>query len=125
LFSQFVERWNGRRWSILAGAPIGTSISCPTNRACTEVEVGDGKVFGARWDGNRWFTELAQQTPPYGDSSVSCPSATFCTAVGYDDPGNSYTDPVLPFSFVLRWNESSPKSTGEPGSHATPQSRAR
>lgn len=83
----FIERWNGRRWSIQRAlkAPAELQgVSCSSPAACTVV--GESNVLGPplvmRYNGRRWS---GQPTPavPYADlSGVSCPSQTSCTAVG-------------------------------------------
>jgi hypothetical protein len=77
-----VERWNTVAWSIWpAPTTAGLSgVSCTSGRACTAIG-GDQIV---RWNGQTWTTQSAQ--PPSGTlvfpSTVSCPAADACAAVG-------------------------------------------
>jgi hypothetical protein len=90
------EVWGGSTWSIQAiPTPATTSIfltgiSCSSAKACTAV--GDyfpprstGEPLVEAWNGSSWATQTAPN--PDRDSTfngVSCPSPTFCMAVGYD-----------------------------------------
>ncbi len=97
----------------LSGASLN-SVSCTSARACTAV--GSGQIIGSepldvsaaiveRWNGRRW---AIQRTPPLraevaGDlMSVSCSSATACTAVGVSQQRTSGLTTVL----VERWDGS-------------------
>ena len=108
----FAERWNGLRWSLLPfpGLPPAAqqgglgAVSCISGRACMAVGVTEG-LFAARWDGRSWSVESmplpAGATNEYL-ADLSCPSATFCIAVGL------YTDPVsgLDQPLAEQWNGS-------------------
>src|SRR4051812_27962372 len=88
-------------WTIVPSANAGgtgsnalTSISCPSTTNCIAVGTltqTDGVTpIALQWDGSVW-TQLVTQMPPRATSafftSVSCPSATFCMAVGrFIDP---------------------------------------
>jgi hypothetical protein len=100
--------WNGTSWSI--SQPIGTvrtgppadyvgitRVSCPTTHFCVAV-LSDGHAIA--WNGTSWSTpqqinpNLANARgpatassnghPSLGLKSVSCPTTTFCVAVGSD-----------------------------------------
>jgi len=96
--------WNGASWS--APSPIGTvnsnstpafidRVSCPTANFCVAT-LSDGHVI--TWDGSSWSApqsinaSLANFVGPAADVrglnlglvSVSCPTASFCAAVGSD-----------------------------------------
>ena len=92
------ERWNGHSWAIQpmpspgsGGVPLA-GVSCASSTSCTAVGYYDFGVVGftastlvEHWDGSSW---AIQPTPPVGDpgsdlTSVSCPSASACTAAGY------------------------------------------
>jgi hypothetical protein len=109
----FVERWNGSSWAaqttpVPAGATLAVlnGVSCPSATACTAV--GYYKTAGGQfslamaWDGTTWNI---QTTPnPTGQAgpefnSVSCTSATACTAVGSANTGSSVM-------LAERWNGS-------------------
>jgi hypothetical protein len=107
------ERWNGATWKVVptvAGGALGTGllgISCSSPAACVAVgssvryghpgryQFGE-RPFAERWNGASW---RAIVPPGFGVSgsistqlnSVSCASATECTAVGsfgaVDQPG--------------------------------------
>ncbi len=97
------ERWDGSAWTIQSTPnPSGTattsdllsSVSCSSATACTAVGSANDlssypqtyMTLAEHWDGSTW---TIQPTPaePAGTqpdlSSVSCTSATACTAVGF------------------------------------------
>ena len=92
-------------------------MSCSSATACTAVgnylndSSGDGGTLAERWNGKTW---AVQSTPnptgprPTGSKdsylqSVSCSSATACTAVGYYGTTISY-DPEADVTLAERWN---------------------
>jgi len=106
--STLAEHWNGTRWSVQSTPNPKTwsflnAVSCSSASACTAVGYyypvapgGAALTFAERWNGKRWSI---QATPnPAGQSGqllgVSCPSASACTAVGYDSSG----------TLAERWN---------------------
>jgi hypothetical protein len=89
-------QWNGTSWALQTLAPSGhgiselTGVSCVATSEC--VAVGDytnesdvGQTFAERWNGSSWSL---MSTPDYTNNtnnelkSVSCTSATSCTATG-------------------------------------------
>jgi hypothetical protein len=97
------ERWNGTKWSIeRTPNPTGAlesvleGVSCASAHACTAVGYylvhGTTGPFGAtsvllveRWNGTKWSIEHTPKPTGASDSfltSVSCASASACTAVG-------------------------------------------
>ena len=98
-----VERWNGSRWAVQAlpaaisfgdGLPPGT-VSCPSASFCL---IADGAQTSV-WDGTAWTLSPATPAPGGGFDSVSCRSATQCTAVGSVTPAAGGS-PTL----AERWN---------------------
>ena len=97
-----IERWNGSRWSMQnagANSDLQTllfSVSCASVSFCMATGQGDTTIGGVpvatmlveRWDGSSWSVI---STPDDGDpgelASMSCPSPSFCAAVGEDDNG--------------------------------------
>jgi hypothetical protein len=96
------ESWNGSTWAVVSTPPVGgasstlDSVSCTSAGACTAVgsilyEVGGGGQkqvpLAERWNGTGW-TRQAAPTPTAGGAtslaSVSCTSASSCTAVGFN-----------------------------------------
>ncbi len=94
-----VEAWNGAKWAIHhAPVPLGTTsavlrgVSCSSSTAC--VAVGDSigsSVFvtlAELWNGTKWVVRKTPNPSLTGIgsflTSVSCTSATACTAVGYN-----------------------------------------
>ena len=68
-----------------------SAVSCPSGRACTAVGSHAASLsspsfpLAERWNGTRWriqTTVLPKGAESAGLTSVSCPSATACTAVG-------------------------------------------
>jgi hypothetical protein len=92
--SALAESWNGTSWSVVHAPSPGTDdnlvgVSCATATACTAVgSYGAGRAgvhtLIESWDGASW--SLARSPNPSHDGdylySVSCTSATACTAVG-------------------------------------------
>jgi hypothetical protein len=93
-----VEQWNGTTWTILPTPALARSelegVSCSAPNDCTAVgtqgsPVGD-VTLAESWDGTTWTIETTVNPPgapsPYYSSvlgSVSCTSATACTAAGW------------------------------------------
>ncbi len=97
LFPAFAETWNGTSWRLLATpTPVGASftqlvsVSCSAANACTAVgsyapSFGRNIPLAERWNGNRWKIQAAPRpagAAPARLLSVSCSSASACTAVG-------------------------------------------
>jgi hypothetical protein len=87
------ERWNGTGWRLLAAPdPYNegnelASVSCPAADGCMAVGSGGilsgitrGDSLAEQWDGRSWQVRRSGQIDVL--SSVSCPSAARCTAVG-------------------------------------------
>jgi len=107
----FVERFDGRRWSIQSAPTpawaehaFRSGVSCVSQTVCTAVGMIDGgpldqltRPLAERWNGRQWVVE---HTPRPGGTtttqlnSVSCTSSNACTAVGQADDG----------TLVERWN---------------------
>ena len=92
------EQWNGSAWAIQAtpNPSVGgvlSSVSCTTATACIAVGQTDasppesnGSTLAEQWNGSAWTIQTTPN-PPGGGSllSVSCTTATACTAVGQSD----------------------------------------
>jgi hypothetical protein len=110
------EQWNGATWSIQPsangpGPEISgfNGVSCASATACTAVGSSgtqdDLSLLADHWDGTSW----SMQDPPTPEGAVSsdldrvsCPTATFCAAVG------SYeTKPDAPMPLTETWNGTS------------------
>lgn len=109
--------WTGSAWSILptpdqpgAVASMLNAVSCASASHCLAVgsytdSTGVNWAFAEAWNGSTWA--VADPPVPTGGTNaalngVSCPSATFCMAVG------SYlTSRLRPVPLVERWNGSS------------------
>lgn len=113
--SDFSEIWNGTSWSYQATATITgsqgidlTGVSCPAASACTAV----GLYFTATrgpltlaevWNGTAW---QRQPTPNIHGAqrndlaTVSCASASSCSAVG-EEAANDFAPPQ---SLIEHWN---------------------
>lgn len=96
------ERWNGTRWNVAASGTGGpgwlNGVSCSSPDTC--MAVGSTGIDGAlaeRWNGTRWVVQhLHSPAGNSGLTSVSCPTQTDCTAVGYSSGGGG--------TFAERWN---------------------
>jgi hypothetical protein len=95
------ERWNGRRWVILATPGMGglDAVSCSTRSAC--VALG-GSLGAEAWNGATWVSQRVPGPALAGDAlfGVSCTSRRACTAAGYYD--TSEQTGTIPL--VDRWN---------------------
>lgn len=96
------ERWNARSWSIQhpvnpGGRSVGggavsalDGVSCASATSCTAVGSyfgptrSDGGTIAEHWDGKRWSMQKTPASTGLEGSlnAVSCPSLTFCIAVG-------------------------------------------
>jgi hypothetical protein len=129
----YSARWNGTSWSVVAMAtPSGAldadinGVSCVGVSNCVAVgeytpTSADDQTLIERWNGTVW-TIVSSPTPVSVDNArlagVSCPSSSFCFAVGSYQTKNPYPDTKnLPFG--LRWNGSSWSivTTGVPSGH--------
>ncbi|HEV3310758.1 MAG TPA: hypothetical protein VG815_09590, partial [Chloroflexota bacterium] len=124
-YRPLVEHWNGRAWKV-ERVPLPAeshlvstvldAIACPSRKLCMAVGTyQSGPIYGERtlvekWNGRAWAVMVARNPNKAGHSKgvlgglngVSCPSVSFCIAVG-----DSF-DPSLPFigTLVERWNGS-------------------
>jgi hypothetical protein len=115
------EAWNGSSWTLIKSAALASSnaffdgVSCTSSTRCTGVgsyvtNGGDQIVLAERLRGLTWHV---QPTPHLaglvaGLNSVSCPSATKCTAVGGSFRGTKE------FTLAEAWNGSTWKVTPTP-----------
>jgi hypothetical protein len=110
------EVWNGTTWSVQATPNPATStdgvlqgISCPTAGDCEAVgyyypSTGSAMPLAETWNGTKWAIQPVP-SPSGGQryelSSVSCSSASACTAVGaYNLTSGAQTQ----VAFAERWN---------------------
>jgi hypothetical protein len=98
-------RWDGTSWTSTAMPTLDAypwSVSCPTTTFCMAAgaEPVHGQDSVETWNGTSWTVQDFRTRP--GFTSVSCTSATWCTAVG----GQT----------AAQWNG----STWSTGSYATP-----
>jgi hypothetical protein len=75
------ETWNGKSWSAPSPRSIdpegsAQSVSCPNSSFC---EVIDTWGYVITWNGKSWSAPVAIGVDP---ESISCPTASFCAAVG-------------------------------------------
>ena len=126
-----VDRWNGRRWLLqhaptLTWGPDLAGVSCASWSSCMAVgsqTPGQSSYIQAaaeRWDGARWVAATTG-LPSTGNHaevhptevrlfSVSCVSATICTAVGsaYVNSGRGW--PIVELWNGRRWSaEATPR----------------
>lgn len=105
-----IERWNGTTWAIVGPAmrlslSSSMDLSCAGPSACMAVW-GDirGGDRGKWWNGSTWrgttFAGPTGASHARGVLSVSCPTATFCTAVGAVISGN----PRTPAPLIEHWD---------------------
>ncbi len=115
------EAWTGTRWVITARSSPMSSVSCDGPASCQAVGVsqaggagGASRPVAARWDSRGWRPEAMPVPRPAPQTitlaGVSCPSASFCMAVGDDSHGGgarptpSYRDRTLSYVWAgARW----------------------
>lgn len=130
-----IESYDRRAWHIVASPPVPpnsvlVSVSCPMVSACVAVGYTATDLPGGRttestvvetWDGRSWTAAKAPgpANASSGLSSVSCPSASRCVAVGQfaprSDPG--LTHPLIESFDGTTWSKATlpPKVTEDPG----------
>jgi hypothetical protein len=131
--STLAEVWNGAAWSVVpsvnASSATGSDnqfngVSCTAATFCEAV--GSGPVNGTgqalieQWNGSSWSN--TSPTAPAGWSGsglngVSCPTSTFCQAVGTFNTGTSPNQTTG--SLIEGWSGSSWTPESSPGSGAT------
>jgi hypothetical protein len=89
------EYWNGSTWT--AERTVHTlrqssliAVACVSSAACTavgqkQINDGDAAALSEAWDGTNWSLQVTATPDSPAQSSltaVSCPSPTFCMAVG-------------------------------------------
>ena len=116
------ERWDGHSWSLTTTVPASAGlgaellgVSCVSPTAC--VAVGDSaqigspdpiklifRSFAERWNGTRWISILPKLGISRGAAltSVSCWTATACTAVG--TIGGPQGNPLPGGGLIASWN---------------------
>ncbi len=106
------ERWNGTTWAAQPTAnpePFSQllSVSCRGTRVCMAVGTAgatSGTPLAEQWTGTTWSAVPVPDPAPAGSiaefSSVSCPSATNCLAVGDYANAAGTTDMTL----AARWD---------------------
>lgn len=103
--------WNGTSWRGLAmpgsfGHPGLVAVSCASTVAC--MAVGDYVIkrgehaVAAVWNGAGWRT-IALPIPGIHLADVSCPTATWCVAVGYSYQGQAATRTLAALWNGNRW----------------------
>ncbi len=90
--SSLAEQWNGTAWRALRTNRVDDlgGVSCPRAADCTAVgsrvsPADQGQTLAERWNGRAW-SDQATPAQQAGLDSVSCPTLTFCMAVG-NTPG--------------------------------------
>jgi hypothetical protein len=116
--STLAEQWNGTAWTIQTtpnppGMQAGglDGVSCTSASACTAVgwyQTSSGPEFtlAEQWNGTAWTIQTTPKPSGSTDTelnSVSCTSASACTAVGF------YQNPLesLEGTLAERWNGTS------------------
>lgn len=93
----FAEQWNGLSWTIVPTQTDSTSsrdmlaaVSCSGPSNCWAVGTQDDFPLAEEFNGSAWtIVSIPQTGDPSGLLSVSCPSSSFCEAVGSDYPASS------------------------------------
>jgi hypothetical protein len=79
-----LERWDGRRWSRIAGDPYDYpfNLSCSDADTCTVLHSNDPTTVISRWDSGQWST-LPVTGPPTWFGGLACATDTMCALVGH------------------------------------------
>ena len=125
--SGFVERWDGRHWSVIpsAGKCGDTelqSVSCSAASRCTAVGYyfhGPGDwTLAESWDGTRWSTVPSPNAKLNNNNDldgVSCTGTKSCLAVGWYQ--RTYAGPALTLAETwngTKWSVMASPSPGTP-----------
>ncbi|HEY5109557.1 MAG TPA: putative Ig domain-containing protein [Acidimicrobiales bacterium] len=119
------EQWNGTTWSIVTSPNTTTTqnnylygVSCTSATACTAVgDYYSGSAFQTlveRWNGSTWSIVASPNTSTTVDnilSSVSCTSATACTAVGHSSLTSGYIQTLVAQWSGTTWSIATSPST--------------
>ncbi len=101
------EQWNGHSWRLLSTADVShidafTGVSCASADDCTAVGSNQGQYpLAELWNGKTWRVEAVPTVSSVGYlqlTSVSCPAAAFCAAVG-----TYQTKPVAEMWNGIKW----------------------
>ncbi len=97
----YAARWNGSSWSVQSVPKVGSSfnilnsVSC-VGSICVAVGYSGNQPLVVRWNGTSWSSE-SYFLPSGGTSGelygVSCPTESFCMAVGRYEDGISGKHP--------------------------------
>jgi hypothetical protein len=112
-----IERWDGTSWAIATSPALAyylNGVACTSASDCWAVGAyyptgsSHAQTLTEHWDGTSWTLVSSPNPTDVGDnylSSVTCPSAAVCWAVGYYDPYG--TGGEVAFPFIERWNGAS------------------
>lgn len=97
-----VEKWNGTTWSVVRSPNTSSTqndawysgISCPTTSFCMDTtfsspNTGNEQTVALEWNGTTFAIVPSADTSPTQDNrlqATSCPTTTFCLAVGQYTP---------------------------------------
>ena len=120
------EQWDGTTWSVVASPSAGVdSLSCVSASDCIAIGLNyptlPQPTFAEQWNGTGW-TALETPNSPVGITlyAVSCPSATYCIAVGSHPQGPS---PVFGYEPVVEQLTATTAPPPTVGMAATPTGR--
>jgi hypothetical protein len=94
-----IEEWDGATWSIVSSPNTGTLVAVSCNSATLCMADGYYQGSGAaeqtlieEWDGTSWSIVSTPNSSAYQNflQGVSCGSAYFCVATGYDYDGSAF-----------------------------------
>lgn len=112
-----IERWDGTSWATATSPVVAyylNGVTCASTSDCWAVGSyyptgsSHAQTLIEHWDGTSWALVSSPNPTDVGDnylSSVTCPSASECWAVGYYDPYGTGGEVALPF--IERWNGAS------------------
>ncbi|HYP56394.1 MAG TPA: hypothetical protein VEQ41_08875 [Solirubrobacterales bacterium] len=114
------RHWDGGKWwpmPAMPGVPdlSLTGVACASLNSCTAVGTKEGGAAPVvnRWNGSQWVAQAAA-TPAGGDEvnplDVSCPSPTFCMAVGSYRNASNQRLPLVQIWNGANWSSASPGS---------------
>jgi len=102
----YVHQWNGEKWStsFIAGKYL-PGISCLSSTWCMAAGQigGSSQPAALRWNGAVWTSLEVPFLPKEAYFlGLSCPSTSYCKAVGIQVPGS----PEYPYPMAAQWNGS-------------------
>jgi hypothetical protein len=117
----YAEAFNGTSWSLVKNpTSLASDLSCVSRQSCVAVgsildAQGNHHPLIERYNGKTWSTQGTPATPTLSSSwlnAISCPSPSFCAAVGYGTDTAGYWQALSETLNHGRWVVN-PRATGD------------